>query len=50
VILEWARDSAFRFFPLIEHPDLGIVLHPFDLAANKVLASSDASRSATGST
>jgi hypothetical protein len=38
VIVEWARDSAFRFFPLVEHPDLGLVLHPFDLATNKVLA------------
>lgn len=38
VLVEWARDSAFRFFPLVEHPDLGLVLHPFDLATNKVLA------------
>jgi hypothetical protein len=36
--LEWARDSAFRFFPLQEHEDLGLTLHPFDLATNKVLA------------
>jgi hypothetical protein len=38
VLVEWARDSAYRFFPLVEHPDLGLVLHPFDLATNKVLA------------
>jgi hypothetical protein len=38
VLLEWARDSAFRFFPLIEHADFGLTLHPFDLATNKVLA------------
>jgi hypothetical protein len=38
VLMEWARDSAFRFFPLIQHPDLGLALHPFDLATNKVLA------------
>lgn len=38
VLIEWARDSAFRFFPLVEHPDLGLTLHPFDLATNKVLA------------
>jgi hypothetical protein len=38
VRLEWARDSAFRFFPLVEHPELGLALHPFDLATNKVLA------------
>ncbi|MGH7572137.1 MAG: nucleotidyl transferase AbiEii/AbiGii toxin family protein [Gemmatimonadota bacterium] len=36
--LEWARDSAFRFFPLIEHETLGLTLHPVDLATNKVLA------------
>ena len=38
VRMEWARDSAFRFFPLVEHPEFGLVLHPFDLATNKVLA------------
>jgi hypothetical protein len=38
VRMEWARDSAYRFFPLVEHPDLGLALHPFDLATNKVLA------------
>ena len=38
VILQWVRDSAFRFFPLIEHDLFGLVLHPFDLATNKVLA------------
>lgn len=38
VRIEWARDSAFRFFPLVTHPDLGLTLHPVDLATNKVLA------------
>ena len=38
VRMEWARDSAFRFFPLLEHEQLGLTLHPFDLATNKVLA------------
>ena len=38
VILQWLQDSAFRFFPLQEHPDFGLALHPFDLATNKVLA------------
>lgn len=38
VLMEWARDSAYRFFPLVEHPDLGLALHPFDLATNKLLA------------
>lgn len=38
IILQWTRDSAFRFFPLVEHDDFGLTLHPFDLATNKVLA------------
>jgi hypothetical protein len=38
VLMQWARDSAWRFFPLQAHPDLGWTLHPFDLATNKVLA------------
>jgi len=38
VEMQWMRDSAFRFFPLAPHPDLGLTLHPFDLATNKVLA------------
>jgi hypothetical protein len=38
VRMEWAQDSAYRFFPLVEHPDLGLALHPFDLATNKLLA------------
>jgi len=38
VVLQWALESAFRFFPLIEHEDFGLALHPFDLATNKVLA------------
>lgn len=36
LLVEWAHDSAFRFFPLVEHDELS--LHPFDLATNKVLA------------
>jgi hypothetical protein len=38
VLLQWSRDSAYRFFPLVRHDDLGLVLHPFDLATSKVLA------------
>jgi hypothetical protein len=38
VLMRWTRDSAFRFFPLVRHEELGLVLHPFDLATNKVLA------------
>jgi hypothetical protein len=38
--MQWARDSAYRFFPLAEDPLMGLTLHPFDLATNKVLAMS----------
>lgn len=38
VLMQWARDSAYRFFPLMTHPEFGLTLHPFDLATNKVLA------------
>lgn len=38
VLMQWTRDSAFRFFPLVRHEELGLVLHPFDLATDKVLA------------
>ena len=38
LLVEWARDSAFRFFPLVAHEELGLMLHAFDLATNKVLA------------
>jgi hypothetical protein len=38
VVMQWTHDSAFRFFPLVEHEDFGLTLHPFDLATNKVLA------------
>jgi hypothetical protein len=38
VVIRWAHDSAYRFFPLVRHADLGLTLHPFDLATSKVLA------------
>ncbi|MCD4653742.1 hypothetical protein K8T06_07380 [bacterium] len=38
VLIQWTRDSAFRFFPLIEDELLGLTMHPFDLATNKALA------------
>lgn len=37
-VVQWAYDSAFRFFPLVEHPIFGLTLHPVDLATNKTLA------------
>lgn len=36
--VEWAHDSAWRFMPPIKNADVGIQLHPIDLAVNKVLA------------
>jgi len=36
--LEWARDTAFRFYPVLEDPNLGYRLHDVDLAVNKCLA------------
>ena len=36
--LEWVVDSDFRFFPAVRDDLFGYVLHPIDLAANKVMA------------
>jgi hypothetical protein len=36
--LEWVVDSDFRFFPTIRDETFGYVLHPADLATNKVAA------------
>ena len=36
--VEWAYDSAFRFFPVQPDADFGFVLHPLDGATNKMLA------------
>ena len=36
--IEWARDSAWRFMPTVRDDRVGFVLHPVDLAVNKVLA------------
>ena len=36
--MEWAYDSAFRFFPAEPDPVLGYRLHRADLAVNKILA------------
>lgn len=38
VLVQWVRDSAYRFFPLIEDNTLGLTLSPLDLATNKILA------------
>lgn len=36
--VDWAHDSAWRFMPLVHDPRGGLLLHPVDLAINKVLA------------
>ncbi|MFQ5718603.1 MAG: hypothetical protein ACE5IK_03555 [Acidobacteriota bacterium] len=36
--VEWAHDSSWRFMPTVPHDRFGFVLHPIDLAVNKVLA------------
>lgn len=36
--VDWARDSTWRFMPLVRDPIGGWLLHPIDLAVNKVLA------------
>jgi hypothetical protein len=36
--LDWAVDSAFRFFSAQQDEEFGYALHPLDLATNKVLA------------
>lgn len=36
--VDWAHDSAWRFLPLVSDPLGGWLLHPIDLAINKVLA------------
>jgi hypothetical protein len=36
--VEWARDSAWRFLPPVADATAGYVLHPVDLAINKVMA------------
>ena len=38
VDIDWAADSAFRFFPIQRDPLLGWRLHLFDMATNKALA------------
>lgn len=36
--IDWAHDSAWRFMPLVRDPLGGLLLHPVDLAINKLLA------------
>jgi hypothetical protein len=36
--LEWVVDSDYRYFPIIPDEMFGYILHPLDLAMNKVMA------------
>lgn len=36
--LEWVSDSDYRYFPTVPDDTFGYVLHPVDLAMNKVMA------------
>jgi hypothetical protein len=36
--LEWVVDSDYRFFPTVQDTTFGFVLHPVDLALNKMMA------------
>ena len=36
--LEWVVDSDFGFFPTLRDETFGYILHPVDLAMNKVMA------------
>jgi hypothetical protein len=36
--VEWAHDSSWRFMPAVADERVGYLLHPIDLAVNKVLA------------
>lgn len=38
VLIDWARDSVWRFMPPVLLESIGYVLHPVDLAINKALA------------
>lgn len=42
--LDWAHDSAFRFYPAKADPKFGYVLHPADLMTSKVLAAAGRSQ------
>lgn len=37
-VLDWSHESAWRFLPLVDIPNGGVMLHPIDLAINKLVA------------
>lgn len=36
--VEWVFDTAFRFLPVLQSAEAGFLMHPIDLAINKLLA------------
>ena len=45
-LLEWVADSDYRFFPTVKDELFGYMLHPLDLAANKVMAAAGRQKAA----
>ncbi len=44
--LEWVVDSDFRFFPTVKDELFGYMIHPIDLATNKVMAAAGRQKAA----
>ncbi|MGC8494960.1 MAG: hypothetical protein ACP5SH_24840 [Syntrophobacteraceae bacterium] len=44
--LEWVVDSDFRFFPTVKDELFGYMIHPVDLATNKVMAAAGRQKAA----
>ena len=44
--LEWVADSDFRFFPTVKDELFGYMIHPIDLATNKVMAAAGRQKAA----
>jgi hypothetical protein len=44
--LEWVADSDFRFFPTLKDELFGYMIHPIDLATNKVMAAAGRQKAA----
>ena len=44
--LEWVADSDFRFFPTVKDDLFGYMIHPIDLATNKVMAAAGRQKAA----
>jgi hypothetical protein len=44
--LEWVADNDFRFFPTVKDELFGYMIHPIDLATNKVMAAAGRQKAA----